>query len=122
MPNIDPDEFIDEEVGEPVELLPRVSADPGAPPGADEIILHNLLHLPMKQWCTICMKSRGRDAALKMGKVEDRVVILLFAELCRSLCSQKGEGSMYRRTRLHACRLRHRQWCHDVLPGPNQRS
>ena len=39
-----------------------VIRDPGSP-SAEEIELHNTTHLPLRSWCPICIKARGKEDA-----------------------------------------------------------
>ena len=47
-------------------------------PSEEEVMKHNLTHIPFRSWCPFCVKGRGTGLQHRRTKEEDRIPILGF--------------------------------------------
>ena len=52
-------------------------------PSEEEVVKHNLTHLPFRNWCSRCLKGRGKEAPHRRieggGRVNSLRLVLTFA-------------------------------------------
>ena len=62
----DPDQVISEEA-----IIPNHRKKPTAPT-RQEYLDHQLVHMPFRQWCPICVKARGKAHGHRVQKPEEK--------------------------------------------------
>ncbi len=50
-------------------------------PSATEVAMHNLTHLPYRNWCPICVKAKGKDMTHCDGSERQSCIGILFGLL-----------------------------------------
>ena len=85
---INQDAMEDEEYGQRV---PRKAADPRLPTQA-EIESHRLTHLPFRNWCSHCIKGRGREAPHRRIESDSSLPELNFDFCFLGQESEAGKG------------------------------
>ena len=56
---------------DPEEVFVKVLANP-MKPSAKELEIHNATHLPYRNWCPVCAKSREKEKAPAIDRWEKR--------------------------------------------------
>ena len=51
---------------DPEEVFVKVLASP-MKPSAKEVEAHNATHMPYRNWCPVCVKSRGKESPTMEG-------------------------------------------------------
>ena len=59
---------------------PRAVKDPGEPTAVERAI-HELTHLPCRQWCTTCVRAKGRQDQHQRQKIKQPTIQIDFAFL-----------------------------------------
>ena len=85
------DEEIDEEVEEEAEAQ-RPLRDPGMP-NKNEILEHNLTHIPPRPWCPHCVRGKGKDSpSLRLtGQYAENLVPRIRLDYCFLTENDGGE-------------------------------
>ena len=86
------DEEIDEEAEQEAEVQ-RPFRDPGMP-SRNEILEHNLTHIPPRPWCPHCVRGKGKDSpSLRLtGQYAESLVPRIRLDYCFLTESAEGDG------------------------------